>query len=90
MNYAAGERIKIWGRAKIVAPDAEMLARLVDPRYGARIEQAIVFEVSAWDANCSQHIPRLVHAEGVEAELDALRMRVRVLETMLRDAGVGV
>jgi predicted pyridoxine 5'-phosphate oxidase superfamily flavin-nucleotide-binding protein len=90
MNYAAGERIKIWGRAKIVAPDAGLLSRLIDPQYHARVEQAIVFEVSAWDANCSQHIPRLVHAEGVEAELEALRERVRVLETMLRDAGAGV
>lgn len=89
MNYAEAERIKVWGTARVVEPDAELTARLTEPQYGARIEQAIVFDVSAWDANCSQHIPHLVHAEGVEAELNALRNRVRSLETMLRDAGIG-
>jgi uncharacterized protein len=62
MNYAEGQRLKLWGRARIVAGDPRLLARLADPAYGARIEQAIIFEVSAWDWNCSQHIPRLVAA----------------------------
>ena len=90
MNYAAGERIKIWGTARVVAPDADLLERLTDPQYDARVEQAFVFDVSAWDANCSQHIPRLVHAEAVEAEVDALRERVRTLEEALREAGLSV
>jgi len=87
MNYAEAERIKIWGTARVVQPDVELAAQLVDPHYHARIEQAIVFDVAAWDANCSQHIPHLVHAEAAEAEIKALRERVRSLETMLRDAG---
>jgi len=62
MDYAAARRLKLWGRARVVAGDAELLARLADPGYGARIEQAIVFTVRAWDWNCSQHIPRLVPA----------------------------
>jgi predicted pyridoxine 5'-phosphate oxidase superfamily flavin-nucleotide-binding protein len=63
MNYAEGERIKIWGRAHVVAADPELFAKLIDPAYDARVEQAIVFDVTAWDANCSQHIPRLVPAK---------------------------
>ena len=43
-----------------VSHDRELLARVADPAYGARIEQAMVFTVLAWDWNCSQHIPRLV------------------------------
>ena len=62
MDYAAARRLKLWGRARVVAGDAELLARLADPRYCAHIEQAIVFTVLAWDWNCSQHIPRLVPA----------------------------
>jgi len=46
----------------VVTDDADLLARVADPDYGARIEQAIVFTVLAWDWNCSQHIPRLVPA----------------------------
>jgi predicted pyridoxine 5'-phosphate oxidase superfamily flavin-nucleotide-binding protein len=90
MNYAEGERIKIWGTARVVEPDGELAAKLVDPHYPARVEQAIVFDVAAWDANCSQHIPRLIHAEAAEAEIAALRDRVQALETMLRDAGTDV
>ena len=62
MDYAKARRLKLWGRAR-VADEQALLARLVDPAYPARIEQAIVFTVLAWDWNCSQHIPRLVSAE---------------------------
>ena len=62
MDYAEGRRLKLWGRARIVVDDRELLARVADPAYGARIEQAMVFTVLAWDWNCSQHIPRLVPA----------------------------
>ena len=62
MDYAAARRLKLWGRARVVDGDPELFARLADPGYGARIERAIVFTVSACDWNCSQHIPRLVPA----------------------------
>ena len=62
MDYAEARRLKLWGRATLTAEPA-LLARLADPAYSARIEQAIVFTVLAWDRNCSQHIPRLVPAE---------------------------
>ena len=64
MDYAAARRLKLWGRARVVAADPELFARLADPGYGARIERAIVFTVYACDWNCSQHIPRLVPAEA--------------------------
>ncbi len=88
MNYAGGERIKIWGRARVVAGDRPLLDSLSDPHYGARIEQAIVFRLSAWDANCSQHIPRLIHAEGAERNVEILRKRIAYLESTLREADV--
>jgi predicted pyridoxine 5'-phosphate oxidase superfamily flavin-nucleotide-binding protein len=88
MNYADAQRIKIWGRAKLVLDDIPLLETLSDPLYEARVEQAIVFRVSAWDANCPQHIPRLVHAARIEHAFELLQRRVRYLETTLRDAGI--
>jgi predicted pyridoxine 5'-phosphate oxidase superfamily flavin-nucleotide-binding protein len=88
MNYAEAERIKVWGTARVVEPDDELLSILTDANYRARVEQAIVFDVSAWDANCSQHIPHLVHADAAEAELKALRDRVALLEKKLREVGI--
>ncbi len=62
MDYAHQRRVKIWGRARFVEDDPALLARVVDPGYGAEPERALVFEVAAWDRNCPQHIPRLVPA----------------------------
>jgi predicted pyridoxine 5'-phosphate oxidase superfamily flavin-nucleotide-binding protein len=59
MDYATARRLKLWGRARITNEPA-VLARLSDPTYPGRAEQAIVFTVLAWDWNCSQHIPKLV------------------------------
>jgi len=62
MDYAEARRLKLWGRARVTG-NPTLLARLADSSYSARVEQAIVFTVLAWDWNCSQHIPRLVPAE---------------------------
>jgi predicted pyridoxine 5'-phosphate oxidase superfamily flavin-nucleotide-binding protein len=56
MDYTNRHRIKIWGRARVVDDDPALFARLDDPEYGAKLEQAIIFEVTAWDLNCPQHI----------------------------------
>jgi predicted pyridoxine 5'-phosphate oxidase superfamily flavin-nucleotide-binding protein len=88
MNYEERERIKIWGRARVVTGDRELFARLADPNYDARVEQAIVFDVLAWDSNCPQHIPRLIHAEAAERTIATLEQRVDYLEAALREAGI--
>jgi predicted pyridoxine 5'-phosphate oxidase superfamily flavin-nucleotide-binding protein len=88
MNYADGERIKIWGRARVVKDDETLFDRLTDPSYPARVEQAIVFDVQAWNANCPQHIPQLVHVDDVKKALAALRDRNAYLEATLRAANV--
>jgi predicted pyridoxine 5'-phosphate oxidase superfamily flavin-nucleotide-binding protein len=62
MDYANAQRLKLWGRAR-VSDEPILLGRLAQPDYPGRIEHAIVFNVLAWDWNCSQHIPRLVPAE---------------------------
>jgi hypothetical protein len=78
MDYAHRRRVKLWGRARVVA-DADLIARLMPADYEAEAEQAIVFEVEAWDINCPQHIPRKVDAAmaaaalvRIEAERDRL------------------
>jgi predicted pyridoxine 5'-phosphate oxidase superfamily flavin-nucleotide-binding protein len=62
MDYAAARRLKLWGRAHVVRDNPLLLARVSDVAYGATVEQAIVFTLSAWEWNCSRHIPRLVPA----------------------------
>ena len=56
--------MKLWGRARVVESDLELMERLVDPAYKARPQRAIVFTLEAWDINCTQHIvPRYSEAE---------------------------
>ena len=47
--------------------------------YKARPEQVLLFTVSAWDANCPQHIPQRFEAADVAA---ALAERDRRIETL--------
>jgi len=80
MNFAARRRIKLWGRARVVENDPELLDRLADKGYRARPERVILFTVDAWDVNCSQHITaRFTQAEVAEAAA-LLRERIAELE----------
>jgi uncharacterized protein len=79
MDYERGQRVKIWGEASVVRDDPALNASLISD-YDARVEQAIVFRVKAWDANCPQHIPQMLFADDVAKSLYELQSRIKVLE----------
>jgi len=81
MDYAQRRRVKIWGHARVVENDPELLARLMPKGYAARPEQAIVFTIEAWDVNCPQHIPQKFDAAEVSAAIEKLEHRIAELET---------
>lgn len=79
-HFATQQRVKLWGRARAVEGDAELMERLVDPTYKAKPRRAIVFTLEAWDSNCRQHIvPRYTEAEIAPA-IDQLARRIKELE----------
>ncbi|MER8702687.1 pyridoxamine 5'-phosphate oxidase family protein [Mesorhizobium sp. M0768] len=80
IDYAHRQRIKIWGKAQVVEGDAELTAKLMPQDYKARPEQVILFTVSAWDSNCSQHIPQRFEAADVAAALGERDKRIERLE----------
>lgn len=79
MDYAHKRRIKIWGRAR-TSNDPEIIAGLMPDDYRARPEQAILFEVEAWDVNCPQHIPQKLDAADVAGAINHLKVRIAELE----------
>lgn len=81
MDYARQRRTKIWGEARVVENDEALLARVMDPAYRAAPERVIVFNIAAWDRNCPQHIPRLIHIDDVAAAIAGLERRIAELET---------
>jgi predicted pyridoxine 5'-phosphate oxidase superfamily flavin-nucleotide-binding protein len=80
LHFATQQRVKLWGRARVVEGDTELMERLVDPAYKARPQRAIVFTLEAWDVNCTQHIvPRYSEAE-IAPGIDRLVARINELE----------
>ena len=84
IDYAYQRRIKVWGRAQVIEEDAALMAMLMPQSYNARPEQVIVFTVSAWSANCSQHIPQRLEAAEIAAALAERDRRIEMLEAKLK------
>jgi predicted pyridoxine 5'-phosphate oxidase superfamily flavin-nucleotide-binding protein len=81
LDFAHRQRIKLWGRARVVENDPTLLAKLADPGYRAKPERAILFTVAAWDVNCSQHITERFTTAEVADAVSGLRDRLAKLET---------
>jgi uncharacterized protein len=80
IDYAHRQRVKIWGEARVVADDPALLQMLRPSDYKAASDQAILFKVAAWDANCPQHIPQRFEAADVAAALAERDSRIAELE----------
>ena len=76
LDFANRQRIKVWGRARVVENDPTLMERLVDPGYRARPERAILFTIEAWDINCSQHITERYTQAEVALAVAGLRDRI--------------
>lgn len=79
IDYAHRRRVKVWGNARVVPVTDELLARLGSPRYRGRPEQIVSIAVSAWDVNCSQHIPQKLDAEDVARAIERLEAQIAEL-----------
>ena len=80
IDYATRQRIKLWGTARVVEDDKTLIARLMPANYRAKSEQAILFTVAAWDANCPQHIPQRLEAGVVAKALQSRDRKIAELE----------
>jgi len=87
LDPARRQRIKLWGRARVIEDDPALIERLFDKGYQVRPERAILFTIEAWDVNCSSHIvtrfteaeigDALVAVQAKIAELEAENARLR-------------
>ena len=92
MDYARRRRLKIWATASVVDPDADpdLVRRLAEPGYPARIERAVVMSVAAVDWNCPQHItPRFTAAEIDQGLAAASKRRAALGSSGSCDAASG-
>ena len=80
LDPARRQRIKIWGRARVVENDPALIERLFDEGYKARPERVILFTIEAWDVNCSSHIVTRFTEDEIEEAFAAVRDRIAELE----------
>src|SRR5918998_1001722 len=77
MDYAHRERLKILGHMAVM--DARNKPALRFPDYQARIEQAVLIKVAAFEWNCPKHItPRFTQDELMEG-LSPIRQEMALL-----------
>ena len=86
LHFATQQRLKLWGRARVVDEPRALAALRLPEGEAARAERAVVFTLAAWDANCPRHIPRLVPAAEVERTVRELEARIAALEAQLATA----
>ena len=79
-HFATQQRLKLWGRARVVEGDVELMERLIDPTYKARPQRAIVFTLEAWDVNCRQHITARYSEAEMAPAVNKLIARIKELE----------
>jgi hypothetical protein len=80
LDPARRQRIKLWGRARMIENDPALVARLSDEGYKARPERAILFSIEAWDVNCSSHIVTRFSEAEIEQAFASVRAKVDVLQ----------
>lgn len=79
-HFATQQRLKLWGRARVVEGDVELMERLVDPSYKAKPQRAIAFTIEAWDINCRQHIVARYSEAEIAPAVNQLTQRIKELE----------
>jgi predicted pyridoxine 5'-phosphate oxidase superfamily flavin-nucleotide-binding protein len=80
IDFANRQRIKLWGRARVVEHDDALVEKLFDHGYKAKPERAILFTIEAWDVNCSQHIVERFTQGEIAGAMAGLRERIESLE----------
>lgn len=80
LDFSRRQRIKLWGRARVVENDAALIERLFDHGYKAKPERVILFTIEAWDVNCSQHITARLTVDEVEGLLGTVQERIAALQ----------
>jgi predicted pyridoxine 5'-phosphate oxidase superfamily flavin-nucleotide-binding protein len=80
LDFSRRQRIKLWGRARVVENDDALIEKLFDHGYKAKPERVILFTIEAWDMNCSQHITARLSEEDIERMAATIQERFAALQ----------
>lgn len=82
MDYANRQRLKIFAEAEVkdAAEVSELIEKLRDEDYEAKIERAVILRVKAFDWNCPQHITPRYTMEQIKTMVQPLNEHIEKLE----------
>ncbi|HZL29522.1 MAG TPA: pyridoxamine 5'-phosphate oxidase family protein [Pseudolabrys sp.] len=80
LDPARKQRIKLWGRARVIENDPALVEKLFDKGYKARPERAILFTIEAWDVNCSAHIVQRFSEADIAEATEKVQTKIAELE----------
>ncbi|MGC1466344.1 MAG: pyridoxamine 5'-phosphate oxidase family protein [Pseudolabrys sp.] len=80
LDPARQQRIKLWGRARVVEGDDALIEKLFDQGYKAKPERVILFTIEAWDSNCSSHIVARFSEAEIEQAVGAIQEKIAALD----------
>ncbi len=84
MDYANSQRVKLWGKARVIEGDAALEEQLRDYKYPGKVERVLLFTVEAWDVNCSQHIHQRFSQRQIAPLIEQLEERIADLESEVK------
>jgi predicted pyridoxine 5'-phosphate oxidase superfamily flavin-nucleotide-binding protein len=87
MDYANRRRLKILTSAEIkdVSDAPELIEKLKDENYEAKIERAVILRVEAFDWNCPQHITPRYTLEEIKQMVQPLNEYIEKLEREIKE-----
>ena len=91
MDYPNQARLKLLGRAEVVTEDShpDLLVRLQDPHYRARVERGLVIHIEGFDWNCPKYItPRYTQDEVARQVAEAIAAQP-VRQDALPESAIG-
>ena len=86
MDYPNQRRLKILATVEIhqAANRPDLIEKLADPTYKAKVERAVILKVEAFDWNCPQHITPRYTIEEVRQTIQPLNEHIEQLEKELK------
>lgn len=80
LDFARQQRVKLWGRARVIENDNALIEKLFDAGYKAKPERAILFTIEAWDPNCSSHIVTRFSEKDLEEAMATIQSKIAGLQ----------
>ena len=86
MDYPNQRRLKILATVDVhdAADRPDLIEKLTDPAYDAKIERAVILRVEAYDWNCPQHITPRYSMEEVRQMVGPLNEHIKKLEEEIK------